>query len=129
MSLLASRCLLRRVSIRIYTTVWLQIKRGKSMFQGARALLGVVSAVVCLGLSAAAWAGSVLIVNGASATSEPSTTADITAHLQALEAAAGNSTTVVDIPPASLAAFDEVWDMRFSNSWPLTAGDQAEYLA
>jgi hypothetical protein len=99
------------------------------MSQGARALLGVFSAVVCFGLSAAAWAGSVLIVNGASATSEPGTTSDITAHLQALETAAGNTTTVVDIPPASLAAFDEVWDIRFSNSWPLTAGDQAEYLA
>ncbi len=99
------------------------------MSQGARALLGVFSAVVCLGLSAAAWAGSVLIVNGASATSEPSTTADITAHLQALETAAGNTTTVADIPPASLAPYDEVWDIRFSNSWPLTAGDQAEYLA
>jgi hypothetical protein len=82
-----------------------------------------------LGLSAAAWAGSVLIVNGASATSEPGTTADITAHLQALETAAGNTTTVADVPPASLAAFDEVWDIRFSNSWPLTAGDQAQYLA
>jgi hypothetical protein len=92
-------------------------------------LLAVVSAALfALPLSAIA-AKNVLIVNGASTTSETGTTADITANLQALQVAAGNTVTVADTPPASLAGYTEVWDIRFSNSSPLTAGDQTLYQA
>jgi hypothetical protein len=80
-----------------------------------------------LGVPALASAKNVLIVNGASLTSEPGTTSDITANLVALETAAGNTTTVVDTPPVSLVGYTEVWDIRFSNTWPLSAGDQALY--
>lgn len=89
--------------------------------------LTVVFVALLLGVPALASAKNVLIVNGASVTSEPATTSDITANLVALETAAGNTTTVVDAPPVSLAGYTEVWDIRFSSSSPLTAGDQALY--
>src|SRR5262245_47412928 len=100
------------------------------MLKEARSGLAVAAAALLLAFPGVGMAAkNVLIVNGASNTSEPGTTADITANLQTLETAAGNTTTVMDVPPASLAGFDEVWDIRFSNTWPLTAGDQSLYLA
>lgn len=99
------------------------------MFRKNKALLALLFASAWLGFSVGAWGGNVLIVNGATATSEPVTTADITADLQGLEAAAGNTTTVVDVPPGSLAPYDEVWDIRFANASPLSASDQTLYLA
>ena len=37
--------------------------------------------------------------------------------------------TVADTPPASLAGYQQVWDLRFANQSPLTTADQAAYLA
>lgn len=99
------------------------------MIQQGRTLLALLFAAACLALPVGAWAGNVLIINGSTLTSETGTTADITANLSALETAAGNVPTVMDVPPASLAGFDEVWDIRFSNSSPLSVSDQALYLA
>jgi hypothetical protein len=99
------------------------------MFQRASTSLAVLLAVAVFGLPVAALAENVLIINGSSATSETGTTADITANLSALETAAGNVPTVMDVPPASLAGFDEVWDIRFANASPLSASDQTLYLA
>lgn len=76
-----------------------------------------------------AMAAHVLIVNGASTTSEAGTTAQITANLDALHLAAGNTTEIQDTPPATLSSYDEVWDIRFSNSSPITAAQQAQYVA
>jgi hypothetical protein len=70
----------------------------------------------------------VLIINGASGTSEPSTTAAITTNLTNLFNAIGVNPTVVDGVPASLAGFSQVWDIRFSNNFALGATDQSLYL-
>ncbi len=82
-----------------------------------------------LGAPAAAFAGPVLIVNGASGTSEPSTTAEITANLSSLEAAVGNTVTVSDALPGDISGYGQVWDLRFSNVFALTAAEQAEYVS
>ena len=77
----------------------------------------------------AARGGAILIINGASSTSEPGTTAQITSNLSALEIAAGNTVTVNNVTPASLAGFSQVWDIRFSNSSPITSTQQAAYVS
>ena len=76
-------------------------------------------------------ASNILIVNGSSTTSETGTTSDITSTLQAtcFPDTTADTVTVVDTPPASLTGYDEIWDIRFSNSSPLTAADQAAYSA
>jgi PEP-CTERM motif len=98
------------------------------MFKGTALVLSFAAAVFISTLDRAQ-AGTVLIVNGSSTTSEPGTTTSITTQLTNLENAVGNTVTVVDTPPASLAGFGQVWDLRFSNSSPLTAAVQTEYLA
>jgi hypothetical protein len=76
-----------------------------------------------------AWADNVLIINGASGTSEPGTTAAITTNLNTLQLAVGNTTTIVSDVPASFAGFNQVWDIRFSNNQPLTSGDISQYVS
>jgi len=80
-------------------------------------------------LASSGYAGSVLIVNGASVTTETYTTANITNNLQALELAVGNTVTIADAVPTDLSSFDQIWDLRFSVTSPLTAADQAAYTA
>ncbi|MBL9210249.1 MAG: VPDSG-CTERM sorting domain-containing protein [Opitutaceae bacterium] len=89
---------------------------------------GLAAAALVLGLSLQLQAGNVLIINGASVTSESDTTSDITNNLQTLHIAAGNTVTIADAVPASLAGYGQVWDIRFSNSSPITAGQQTQYL-
>lgn len=74
-------------------------------------------------------AQNVLIVNGASGTSEPGTTSSITTQLSTLHTAAGNVVTVADVLPADLTPYRQVWDIRFSNTWALTPSDEAAYLS
>jgi hypothetical protein len=93
------------------------------------ALLGFIVVAAFGTFAASAEAGSILIVNGASGTSEPGTTSAITTNLVNLMTAAGHTTTVVDGIPASLAGYGQVWDIRFSNNLALSAADRAEYLA
>ena len=50
-------------------------------------------------------------------------------NLQALHIAVGNTVTISSDIPASLAGYDQVWDVSFSNNAALTAQDQADYLA
>ena len=73
-------------------------------------------------------AGAVLIVNGASGTSEPGTTAQITDNLSTLHAAVGNVVTVVSDIPVDLSPYSQVWDIRFSNNFALTGAQDTEYL-
>ena len=89
----------------------------------------VIAAVVLLVLPAVVSAQKVLIINGSTATDEPSTTARITNNLAALHTAAGNQVTVVSDIPADFTGFAQIWDIRFSNIFELTAGQQASYLA
>lgn len=70
----------------------------------------------------------ILIVNGASGTSETSTTAMITTNLQNLHIAAGNSVTISDALPTDISGYKQVWDIRFSNVFALTSAQQLEYL-
>ena len=98
------------------------------MFKGTALVLSFAAAVFISTLDRAQ-AGTVLIVNGSSTTSEFGITASITTQLTTLENAVGNTVNVVDTPPASLAGFGQVWDLRFSNSSPLTTAVQAQYLA
>jgi len=78
---------------------------------------------LCLG------ANNVMIINGSSGTTEPATTANVTANLSAYITAAGGTPTVSDPIPASLAGYTQVWDVRFSSTLPLSASDIAQYVA
>ena len=76
-----------------------------------------------------AMAGTVLIINGSSGTSESGTTASITTQISQLHIAAGNTITVVDAVPVSLAGFQQVWDIRFSNNLAITGAEQSQYVS
>ncbi|HEY0200705.1 MAG TPA: hypothetical protein VGC24_03330 [Burkholderiaceae bacterium] len=76
---------------------------------------------------AQAYADNVLIVNGSSVTFEPSTTDDITTNWPVV--CTGHTVTVSDTVPASLSGYDQIWDLRFSSTSPLTTADQSAYLA
>jgi hypothetical protein len=88
----------------------------------------IAIAILCVTASMGV-AGTVGIINGASTTTEPGTTSLITNNLVALEAAVGNTTTVLDTIPGSLAGLAQVWDIRFFDSAALAAADQAQYAA
>jgi hypothetical protein len=89
-------------------------------------LLTVAVGALC---TSAANAGSILIINGATGTSEPGTTASITTQLSNLHTAAGNTVTVADSIPVSFAGYQQVWDIRFSSTFALSAGDRANYVS
>lgn len=84
-------------------------------------------AALTLGSAALAHAGPILIVNGASTSSEPGTTSAVTTNLSNLHVLAGNTVTVADSLPASLAAYSQVWDVRFDTA--LDAAASAEYAS
>ena len=92
-----------------------------------KTLLAVAALAIAPSLAAAQ--GGILIINGSSGTSEPTTTADITTNLRTLHEAVGNTVTVLDDIPANFAIYAQVWDIRFSNNFALTAGQQAQYLS
>lgn len=75
------------------------------LFIGAMALM----------ISGSALAGSVLIVNGSSSTTEPDTTAAITSNLSTLHTAVGNTVTVSSDIPTDLSGYAQIWDIRFSD--------------
>lgn len=87
--------------------------------------------VACLGSlsSQTAHADEVLIINGASGTSEPGTTSAITNNLNQLLQDAGFTTTITDATPEDLDGFDQIWDIRFSNNLAITASEQTEFLS
>lgn len=90
-------------------------------------LIATVSAVALF--TSAAMAGPIAIINGASGTSEPGTTSSITTQLTTLHEAVGNGVTVLDTLPADLSIYDQVWDVRFSNTWALTQAEEDDFLA
>ena len=81
-----------------------------------------------LTMASTANAGNILIINGSSSTSETSTTASITTQLTTLHTAVGNVVTVADTVPVSFTGFQQIWDIRFSNSSPITAGTITQYV-
>lgn len=90
----------------------------------------IKGAAICISMLGAtpASAAAILIVNGSSNTSEPSTTASITTQLSSLHTAVGNTVTVVDTIPVQLTGFAQVWDLRFSNSSALSSDSIAQYV-
>ena len=90
----------------------------------------VVSVSIMLGVTSVAFgqANPVLIINGASSTSESGTTSSITSNLQSKIIAAGGTPTIVDTPPGSITSYKQVWDIRFSNASPLTGPDITQYV-
>lgn len=87
----------------------------------------VLVAATALAVSSLAQAGSILIVNGSSGTSEPTTTAELTTNLQTLHLAVGNTVNIVSDIPVSLAGYSQVWDVRFSNNFALNGAQQSQY--
>lgn len=90
--------------------------------------LKLLVGAMTVAMSGTVFAGPVLIVNGADSTSEPDTTAAITANLSNLHTAAGNTVTIVSDIPSNLSGYTQVWDIRFSNHFALTTGQQSQYL-
>lgn len=76
-----------------------------------------------------AHAQNILIINGASGTTETSTTANITNNLQTLHQAVGNTVTISDGVPIDFSGFSQIWDIRFSNGFALTGAQQTQYLS
>jgi hypothetical protein len=77
-----------------------------------------------------AHADNVLIIHGQSTSSEPGTTQENMDNWPVVCNAQGQHTiTYADTPPASLSGYQQIWDIRFSNSSPLTAGDMTAYAA
>lgn len=91
--------------------------------------MAILAALLSTAAASPALAGTVLIVNGATGTSESDTTASITTQISNLHTAAGNTVTVVDALPANLAGYQQVWDLRFSNNQAITAAQQSQYLS
>lgn len=90
-----------------------------------------VLAMACaLAFGLPAHADNVLIVHGLSTTSETNTTqANIDNWPVVCNAQGQHTITYADTPPASLAGYQQIWDIRFSNSSPLTADDMTAYSA
>ena len=88
----------------------------------------ILWAACALGLPA--HADNVLIIHGQSTSSEPATTqADMDNWPVVCNAQGQHTITYADTPPASLSGYQQIWDIRFSNSSPLTAGDMTAYAA
>lgn len=79
-------------------------------------------------LSASAVAGPILIVNGASNTTETGTTSAITTNLDDLHTLAGNTVTIADTMPVDLSGYTQVWDIRFFNAAALNTAEQTQYI-
>lgn len=84
---------------------------------------------LAMATATSALAGNILIVNGSVGTSEPTTTANITSNLDTLHNAAGNTVTVSSSIPGDLTPYDQVWDIRFSNAFAMSAAERANYVA
>ncbi len=77
-----------------------------------------------------AHADNVLIVHGLSTTSELDTTqSNIDNWPVVCNAQSQHTITYADTPPASLSGFQQIWDIRFSDSSPLTPTDMSAYAS
>jgi hypothetical protein len=81
--------------------------------------------VLPLMLSSVSWGQNALIVHDGTAGTEADVLANLTAKLVA---AAFTVTPNVGVPGGSLATYQQVWDIRFNNTTPLTAGDITAYV-
>jgi hypothetical protein len=89
-----------------------------------RWLVPVVVSLVLL-TPGAALAANALIVHDGTAGLEAAVVANLTAKLTA---ASYTVTPNVGVPGGSLAGYTQVWDVRFNNTTPLSAGDITAYV-
>ena len=89
----------------------------------------LATAAIALMTLPEAFAGEILIINGSGSTSESWTTDAITTQLGNFLVAAGNTVTVADNVPGTLAGYSQVWDIRFDNYLSLTSGVLSQYLS
>jgi hypothetical protein len=76
-------------------------------------------------LPVTAWAQNALIVHDGTAGLE----ANVVTNLSGKLVAAGYAvTTNVGVPGGSLAGYGQIWDVRFNNTTPLSAGDITAYV-
>lgn len=94
-----------------------------------RVFVITAAGAMVLGAASQASAASILLINGATGTSEPGTTAAITANFVTQATSLGHVVTVADGVPADFSPFAQVWDFRFSNNFALTGGQIAQYSA
>ena len=87
-----------------------------------------LAALFCAFIVSPVAAASVLLIDGATSSTEPTTQTDITGHVTTLHSSAGHSVTVSDGIPADLSPFDQVWDLRFSNTAALSTDDQTHFI-
>jgi hypothetical protein len=99
------------------------------MFNAKRFTVALGTAAILMGAATSASASSILLINGATGTSEPGTTAAITTNFTTIATALGHTVTVSDGVPGSFAGFNQVWDFRFSNNFALTAPQITQYVA
>jgi hypothetical protein len=78
------------------------------------------------GATSRAFAASILLINGASGTSEPDTTSEITSNFVTQAESLGHVVTVSDGVPALFDGFGQVWDFRFNPA--LMASDITQYV-
>ncbi|MDZ7808852.1 MAG: IPTL-CTERM sorting domain-containing protein [Arhodomonas sp.] len=98
------------------------------MWRNLKSPLIAITMAFSLALALPAQADDVLIVNGSSTTSEPGTTANITSALDTLLQSQGHTTTISDPVPGDISPYDQVWDIRFSDTSPITAGEETQFL-
>jgi len=81
--------------------------------------------VLPLMLSSAAWGANALIVQDGTAGIEADALGNLTAKLTG---AGFTVTNNVGVPAGSLATYEQIWDIRFNNTTPLSAGDITAYI-
>lgn len=91
-----------------------------------RALMLAVMAVLVMAIPGLSWgAGSALIVHDGTGGLEANVVTNLTNHLTT--ATFTTITPNVGVPAGSLAGYDQIWDVRFNNTTPLSASDMAAY--
>jgi hypothetical protein len=83
----------------------------------------------CL-VSSSAWAANALIVQDGTAGIEADALGNLTSKLTAAGFTVSNVAVAVSgVPAGSLAGMQQVWDIRFNNTTPLSSADIATYVA
>jgi hypothetical protein len=87
-------------------------------------VLGVVSSLALM-FPGASWAADALIVHDGT----PGIEADVLANLTTKLVTAGYAVTpAVGVPGGALGTYSQIWDVRYNNPTPLSAGDRTAYL-
>jgi hypothetical protein len=85
----------------------------------------IKAALAAMLLASGCWAANALIVQDGTAGIEADALANLTTHLTAATFVVTNS---VGVPAGSLATYQQIWDIRFNNTTPLSASDITAYV-